>query len=950
MLFVLFAVPAAVSANPGPVLQEASIVEAQNANLRSEASTSGEVVGSVSNGTNVNVHEILSHWAYISTDSVEGYITLRFLDLEGDSLEEDESESTEETSAFELGPVTHQAEVVDAQNLNVRPGPSISYDRVGTIPQGTIVDVHEELSHWALVSTDSIEGYVSLRYLKNIEEEEADEEGPAELDLGPVIQEGVVEGVQTLNVRQDPSTSNPRLGTLSSGTTVNVHEILGSWALISTDSIEGYVGLRWLDLIEEEETPALELGPVIQEGKVIEVQNLNVRPGPTTSNTPLGSIPNGTTVNVHEILDSWALISTNSIEGYISLRYLELIEEEETPALELGPVIQEGIVEGVQTLNVRQDPSTSNPRLGTLSSGTTVNVHEVLGSWALISTDSIKGYVGLRWLNLIEEEEPEPGLGPVIEERVVEGVQTLNVRPDPSTSNPPLGTLSSGTTVNVHEVLGSWARISTESIEGYVGLRWLEVVEEEDAGNTDLGPVKLQGTIVEVQNLNVRPAPTTSNTPIGTVANGSTVNVHELLDNWALISTDSIQGYVSLRYLELDAEEEEYKPIDEGTVVEAQNLNVRSGPATSYDRISTLPNGTSVDVLKIEDGWALVSNGDVEGYVSLRYLELKSEQESSEVQGTVVDATNLNVRSGPSTSNDRVGTLPTGTTVTVHEIEDGWARISTDSLEGYVSMRYLDVDGERGSSSPTIKGLVIDAANLNVRTGPSTSYDRIGTLPRGTEVDVLEMESGWAKVSSGSIEGYVSLLYLQVIDPDAANTLQGRTIVIDPGHGGSDPGAVANGLQEKEIVLDVSLRLETKLKAAGANVVMTRRSDWYPSLGDRVRTANGSGGDIFISVHANAAAATSASGTETFFNTAYWSGSSRTLADSLQKEMVDKLNTRDRGVKQANFYVIRNTTIPSVLVELGFMTNYAEAQRMKTNSFRNAAADALYEGIIEYYN
>ncbi|PTL37466.1 SH3 domain-containing protein [Alkalicoccus saliphilus] len=803
LLLVLFAVPAAVSADPGPVLQEASIVEAQNANVRSDASTSGDVVGTVSNGSTVNVHEILSHWAYISTDSVEGYITLRFLDLEGDSLEEDESESSEETSALELGPVTHQAEVVDAQNLNVRPGPSISYDRTGTIPQGTVVDVHEELSHWGLISTDSIEGYVSLRYLKNIEEVEED--------------------------------------------------------------------------AEEEEETELELGPVKQKGTVVEAQNLNVRPGPTTSNTPLGSIPNGTTVNVHELLDSWALISTDSIEGYISLSYLELIEaEEETGNTDLGPVKLEGTIVEAQNLNVRPEPTTSNTPLGTVANGTTVNVHEVLDNWALISTDEIQGYVSLRYLELIEAEE--------------------------------------------------------------------------ETGNTDLGPVKLEGTIVEAQNLNVRPEPTTSNTPVGTVANGTTVNVHELLDNWALISTDSIQGYVSLRYLELEAEEEEYKPIDEGTVVDAQNLNVRSGPATSYDRISTLPNGTSVDVLKIEDGWALVSNGDVEGYVSLRYLDLKSEQESSEVQGTVVDATNLNVRSGPSTSYDRVGTLPTGTTVTVHEIEDGWARISTASLEGYVSMRYLDVDGEGGSTPSTIKGLVIDAANLNVRTGPSTSYDRVGTLPRGTEVDVLEMESGWAKVSSGSIEGYVSLLYLQVIDPDAANTLQGRTIVIDPGHGGSDPGAVANGLHEKEIVLDVSLRLETKLKAAGANVVMTRRSDWYPTLGDRVRTANGSGGDIFISVHANAAGATSASGTETFFNTAYWSGSSRSLADSLQKEMVDKLNTRDRGVKQANFYVIRNTTIPSVLVELGFMTNYAEAQRMKTNSFRNAAAAALYEGIIEYYN
>ncbi|CAM3965576.1 N-acetylmuramoyl-L-alanine amidase [Alkalicoccus chagannorensis] len=248
-------------------------------------------------------------------------------------------------------------------------------------------------------------------------------------------------------------------------------------------------------------------------------------------------------------------------------------------------------------------------------------------------------------------------------------------------------------------------------------------------------------------------------------------------------------------------------------------------------------------------------------------------------------------------------------------------------------------------------GVVINSDTLNVRPDPSTQYSSIGRLYRGDEVQIHDRTGNWALISNDSIRGYVSMHYLNMsLNPGEGGGLEGRTIMIDPGHGGSDPGAVANGVVEKEINLDVSLRLEQKLQAAGAEVLMTRRGDWFPSLQDRVRQANSSNADIFISVHANAAGATAARGSETFYNTTYWAGNSQTLAETLQSQMLDKLNTVDRGVKRANFYVIRNTRIPSALIELGFMTNAQEAARMRTDAFREASAEALYEGIIDYYD
>lgn len=247
-------------------------------------------------------------------------------------------------------------------------------------------------------------------------------------------------------------------------------------------------------------------------------------------------------------------------------------------------------------------------------------------------------------------------------------------------------------------------------------------------------------------------------------------------------------------------------------------------------------------------------------------------------------------------------------------------------------------------------GTVVRTPSLNVRPDNSTTYPPIGTLREGTTVNVHKEIGNWAHISSGSLTGYVSQSYLTLHDGNVSGKLRGKTVVVDAGHGGTDPGGSGNGLVEKGLALDVSLRLEAKLKEAGANVVMTRRSDWYPSLGDRVRQANNSGADIFISIHFNAAASTAARGTETFYNTTYSSANSKKLSDSLQKNMLEKLKTVDRGVKTQTFYVIRHTTMPSALVELGFMTNYAEAQRINTRQFREDGAQALYDGVVDYFN
>ncbi|CAH0345166.1 cell wall-binding repeat-containing protein [Bacillus sp. CECT 9360] len=180
--------------------------------------------------------------------------------------------------------------------------------------------------------------------------------------------------------------------------------------------------------------------------------------------------------------------------------------------------------------------------------------------------------------------------------------------------------------------------------------------------------------------------------------------------------------------------------------------------------------------------------------------------------------------------------------------------------------------------------------------------------------------------------------------------LVGLKIVVDAGHGGTDPGATGNGLVEKNVTLDVAKRLQSKLAAQGASVTMTRSGDTYPSLDERADLANRIGADVFVSIHINAFSDPSVNGTETFWNSQYASADSKELATLIQKEMVAELGTNNRGVKQANFVVIKNTKMASALAELAFVSNSKDAALLESSTYRDKAAQGIYQGISTYWS
>ena len=244
---------------------------------------------------------------------------------------------------------------------------------------------------------------------------------------------------------------------------------------------------------------------------------------------------------------------------------------------------------------------------------------------------------------------------------------------------------------------------------------------------------------------------------------------------------------------------------------------------------------------------------------------------------------------------------------------------------------------------------------LNVRPDPSTNNQRIDVLLQGQTVEVLTEQNNWLQVKLlDGRTGWISGAYVSRFTPSAGGggALAGRVIVIDPGHGGTDPGAVGpTGLTEKEVNLDVSQRAASKLRDEGAKVIMTRDTDVFIPLAQRVSIAEAAGAEVFISVHANAHPNPLIGGTETYyFRNKGTSAASLQLATHMQRELVGALRLRDIGVKDASFLVIRQTTMPSILLELGFLSNAQEESLMRTNDFRQNAADAMVRALQNYFN
>jgi len=604
-------------------------------------------------------------------------------------------------------------------------------------------------------------------------------------------------------------------------------------------------------------------------------------------------------------------------------------------------------------LNVREDASTYSKVLGKLKNKEVVTINKVVGKWAQITYNSKTGYVYTQYLNTTN----------VTTKAMSPTVSVLNVRAGAGTNYSILTQLKYGEVVDVVSQ-GNWGYFIKNGKKHYV---YMPYMKESATKTSQVTGTETTGKVT-ASKLNIRSSADTYSSVLGQYSKDQVISYRAVDSKWGEVTYNNKKGYVYLSYVQKATSATKMSPT-------VDVLNVRQGPSTDVPVIGKIKNSDVVEVELVSSKWGKISINGKTGYVYMQYLEnaqgsttqIPKEEVPVQTKTGYVTASALNVRKEANTTSPVLGTVSKDTAVTILGVTNNMAKIDYKGGIGYVSMSYITYTKPAAPIAPPkeevkpVATYYVNASALNVRNQPNLTGAVVGTLIKGQQVTFVEsVNSQWSKIKYNNQDAYVSSQYIQKssVSTDSGSSvnyasLKGKTVVLDAGHGGKDSGTVGNGLYEKEITLDMVKRVKSKLENTGAKVILTRSDDRYLYLSERANISNNSNAQVFVSIHANSSANSSARGVETFYfgsSNVSLRNSSSSAATNILNELLAVTNSPSRGVKTANFYVIKYNHKPSTLIELGFVSNPSDASFLKDSGYRNRAADAIVKGLAKHFD
>ncbi|MFF5996884.1 SH3 domain-containing protein [Lysinibacillus sp. KU-BSD001] len=480
--------------------------------------------------------------------------------------------------------------------------------------------------------------------------------------------------------------------------------------------------------------------------------------------------------------------------------------------------------------------------------------------------------------------------------------------------------------------------------------------------------------VVTGKILNLREGPGLSYPILDELKEGDTLSTIEKSGDWIHVKSGNTEGWVA-SWLTQPLTEKESAETSKIIVSQVDHLNVRAEPSLSAAVLAQLFLGNEANYIKSENDWIQIQFGTVTGWVSSQYITVKDhvvESNASPVTSTskenvftvTVDA--VNVRKKADLTSKRIGVAYNGEQFTVLDQAQNWVQIQyADKTKGWIYSFYGTFSTNKSSSSSngqtSDESVTILHEGTNLREEASTSAAIVHRANVGETYPILSTEGDWYKIAlkdgqAAFVANWVVSL-TNTVQPVSSTkkdssdrkkgTLRGLTIVIDPGHGGNDHGTTGvRGTDEKEITLKTAELLKSKLRAAGADVVLTRESDVYVDLRKRVAMGHQVEADAFISIHYDATENSSVSGVTTYYMNSY----QKQLAEYVHAGLSKKVSIRDRGVQPGNYLVLRENRQEAILIELGFLSNPSEERSITTDYYREQATLGIYQGILNYFD
>ena len=422
-----------------------------------------------------------------------------------------------------------------------------------------------------------------------------------------------------------------------------------------------------------------------------------------------------------------------------------------------------------------------------------------------------------------------------------------------------------------------------------------------------------------------------------TLKMSSKVKILQQNDEWCKVETlEGKTGWIEKYFITVPSE----RYVVNNTTY---NINIRTSPTTTSNSVGQLKPGEKVNYIDTYHSWHIIEYNKKEYYIASWLTDIEYKQ--SEKIYFLYDS--INIRNKASLNSKVVAQGNKSDSFEVAGEENGWYKIVLkDNSFGYVAAWLTTHDMNSYTEEYAIYKKTTD--DLNIRTGPSTGYKRILTLKKGETVKTVATENGWDKiVAQNGHVGWCNNYYLKEALP-----LAGKVILLDPGHGAHDPGAISySGKFEKHINLDVAWNLKELLNKAGASVYMTRTSDTYISNKERGRLADKLGADILLSIHHNSLNNSDYFGLSTYYNTINYKAPSYgyDLAEAIYLNAITINGVYRDGILDRNFEVLRETNTPAALIEIGFMSNPTEEMNIHNISFQNVMVEKIADGIVDYF-
>ena len=575
----------------------------ENLNLRNQASLSGKILTTIPKGKTVTIlsEKDENGWYKVSYDGKTGYAISNYI-KEGDS----NSESTESTPSTPV-PIEGQP----TENLNLRDQPSTSGKILTTIPKGKTVTILSEknANGWYKVSYNGKTGYVSGSYFKVTKYEELEE---------TVIWTGTVNTNESI-VYKTADTSATTLTTYHAGQKVEVVKVQGDWVRIKYNDTYAWMLKKVVTQGNLPNSTILWDGEIGKDTKLYATKS--------TTSTVLNSLTKGTVVYVIEEDGDWLKIKHHDGYGYV----------QRVTVINLSiPTIPENILwtgKTTENLNVRNYPDVSGILLGTLTKGTIIEVvSEDSKGWLKIKYEHGYGYVNGSYVQKDDSQTPET---PETTKQIAYVYNldggTLNVRPQPNTSQSAIGKLSEGEAVTIVGESGNWYEIEYNNSIAYVSKDYITF--------TPITPETPEITkqIAYVYNLdggtlNVRPQPNTSQSAIGKLTEGEAVTIVGESGNWYEIEYNNSTGYVSKDYITFnkpnqhpDANIDFETTPRIGVVIDSvTSLNIRQEATTNSVILGTLTAKDEVSIIGRFNDFYKISYDDSYAYVHKDYVGVKA--------------------------------------------------------------------------------------------------------------------------------------------------------------------------------------------------------------------------------------------------------------------------------------------------------------------------------------